>query len=389
MRRILLLWLLLALPIGAAPLSQEAPVLVVTAPAGARVYDAGMFDERQGYLGTTPVTLLLQADRTHVLRLQKPGYQDARVRVELGQQEVRCTLTRVPVVWPWWWSLPVLLAGLAAVRRDRKRPQSPADPVRWAVGAEVDSYRIVELVAEGAFAWVWRAEHESYHETVALKMLKPAFVDPEARRHLAREMEIGRDLRHPNLVRVYAFGEYRGMPYLVQELVDGVPLHPTDARTLVDLAAGICDGLQAAHEHGVIHRDLKPDNILVGRDGRPRIMDFGIARMLDRKRVTASGAVIGTPWYMSPEQSRNQMDTRSDLYSLGVILYQMLSGHVPFDSQDPVMVMAAHRRQAPPPLPDGVPPALAAIVMQLLEKDPDRRPQTAAGLAADLRALRL
>jgi formylglycine-generating enzyme required for sulfatase activity len=270
----------------------------------------------------------------------------------------------------------------------------PGPTVGWRLmspGVRIGGYVLDRRIGEGGMSAVYLARDAALDRPVALKILQPNLVgDAGMRRRFLREGRIARFLSHPNVVPVYdvvADGE------LVALVMEYVP-----ARTLAEFAAEVADGmlagLQAAHEHGVVHRDLKPGNVLVEEvDGHlvARIIDFGIARILEGTTYTLSGAVLGTCRYMSPEQVRSRpVDTRADLYAFGVVLFEMLTGRPPFVDAQPFALMMAHASQ-PPPTPSSlrgdVPPAVEALILQCLEKEPDARPATAEEVLLRLRDL--
>src|SRR2546421_715590 len=227
---------------------------------------------------------------------------------------------------------------------------------------------------------------------VAVKLLATTVArDHELRRRFARESRLAARLSHPNVVAVYDAGEDEGRPYIVMEYVEGETVADVlrrrgalPAEEAVEIAAQVCAGLAHAHAHGLVHRDVKPQNLLVTPDGRVKIADFGVARGDDASKLTQAGTVLGTAAYLSPEQAAGvEVGPRSDLYSVGAVLYELLSGETPyrFDS----LAGLAAPRQPPAPLPPHVPPALAAAVMRCLARDPADRPASAAELERELR----
>ena len=259
------------------------------------------------------------------------------------------------------------------------------------IGARLGHYRIVGLLGRGGMADVYRAEDERLGREVALKAVPPEFArDPERVERFEREVRAAARLTHPNIVTVYEFGQGAGQHFYTMALMpggdlkarirahpDGMP--PAEARAV---AAAMAQALDYAHRQGFVHRDVKPENILFGEDGAPQLTDFGIARaMSSGTRMTATGMSIGSPHYMSPEQARGQtVDGRSDLYSLGVVLYEMLTGRVPFDAADTLAVAYAHVNDPAPSLP----PALAEwqpVMNRLVAKPPDDRYGSAGELA--------
>ena len=283
------------------------------------------------------------------------------------------------------------------VRRPRLR-YTPADvsPPSLAPGTRLGPYEVVSPLGAGGMGEVYRARDSRLNRDVALKIL-PAEVaaDPSRRQRFEIEARAVAALSHPNIVAVYDVGE----GYIVSELVDGEPLRGArfGLRKTLDIAAQIAGGLAAAHAAGVVHRDLKPDNILLTRDGRAKILDFGLARMTQASGhpdatmpapLTGPGVVMGTVGYMSPEQVRGlDADHRSDIFSFGVVLHEMLGGARPFDGETAVDTMQAVLRQDAPDLPSTVPAGVRQVVSHCLEKDPAHRFQSARDLGFALRAL--
>ena len=229
-------------------------------------------------------------------------------------------------------------------------------------GVRLGHYRILDLLGRGGMADVYRAEDERLGREVALKLVPPEFArDPDRVERFEREVRAAAKLTHPNIVTVHEFGRERDQPFYTMALMRGGDLKarirahpegmpPEEAR---GIALAVARALEYAHGRGFVHRDVKPENILFGEDGAPQLTDFGIARaMSSGTRMTATGMSIGSPHYMSPEQARGQpVDGRSDLYSLGVVLYEMLTGRVPFDAADTLAVALRHLNDPVPPLP--------------------------------------
>ena len=262
-------------------------------------------------------------------------------------------------------------------------------------------YRLDSRLATGGMGEVWSATDTVLDRPVAIKVLKPEYADDSTfRSRLEVEARSAGSLHHPGVAAVYDFGEGPSVdggsprPFLVMELVDGRPLsdllrpgepvYSEDARDLVIQAA---DALGAAHAAGIVHRDVKPGNLLVTPSGRVKVTDFGIARAAQGMALTMTGQVVGTPAYISPEQANGSSATAaSDVYALGVLLYELLVGVRPFGGDNPVTIAMAHVREPVPPLPPSVPEDLARVVHQALAKDPAHRFATGSELAAALRA---
>ena len=256
-----------------------------------------------------------------------------------------------------------------------------------------ERYQKIDRIAIGGMGEVWRARDTMLGREVALKVLKPEFAsDATFRTRFADEARHAAALKHPGIASVYDVGEDAGVPFLVMELVDGQPLSalirpgqpmsPDAARSILAQAA---DAVAAAHAAGVIHRDVKPANLLVTPNGTVKVTDFGIARAVGSASITQTGQIMGSPHYLSPEQAEGTTATKaSDVYSLGVVLYECLTGNRPFDGESAVATALAHIRQEPPPLPDTAPADLAAICRKAMAKDPAQRFPDAAAMAAAL-----
>ena len=262
------------------------------------------------------------------------------------------------------------------------------------VGQIIGAYEIVEELGAGGVGVVYRARHGMLGRDVALKVLHRYWTsDPEFLVRFQDEGRLTALLEHPNILRVYDAGEHEGAYYLAMAYIDGQTLEELmredefPESLALDISRQICEALAYAHDRGVVHRDVKPSNIIVDGRGRAILTDFGVARLLDSPTMTLPGMQIGTPFYMSPEQVRGEpVDGRTDIYSLGVVLYQMLSGDLPFPMADVDDVLRAHQEKEPPPLPEDVPNWLAEVVMKALAKAPPDRFATAQEMSGALRA---
>ncbi|MDB4961807.1 MAG: Serine/threonine-protein kinase PknA [Myxococcales bacterium] len=255
-------------------------------------------------------------------------------------------------------------------------------------------YRIVRWLGGGGMGRVYEVLDTELGERVALKVLREGLTE-EASERFRREVRLTRRIQHRNVARMFDIGEHAGDKFLTMELVDGMPLTrelgaPMPWVRLQKFATQICAGLAAAHDAGVIHRDLKPDNVLIERGtDRAVITDFGIARSGDDSSVTQVGAIVGTPRYMSPEQlAGSEVDARADVFSLGVMMFEMATGSRPWSGDNPISIAVAQATTAPRPfLSPTTPPAYAALIGQCLSIDRDRRPATAAEIGATIAGL--
>ena len=270
-----------------------------------------------------------------------------------------------------------------------------------AQGTRIGAYEIVALLGSGGMGDVYRAVDTRLGRPVAVKFLSDDLADAAGRRRFQREAQLASSLNHPHILTVYDVGELEDRHYLVTELVDGgtlrdwvVTARPT-WKQIVEVLVGVADGLAAAHAAGITHRDIKPANILMGANGYAKLADFGLAKLADtpltdaEQTVTAAtrlGVVVGTVPYMSPEQAAGRpLDARSDIFSFGIVLYELLAGRRPFDGKSDLEVMQTIITVAPAPLSDTVPRTLRNVVEKALEKDPAERYQTARDLVVDLR----
>jgi serine/threonine-protein kinase len=273
------------------------------------------------------------------------------------------------------------------------------------IGHRIDGkYELLARLGEGGMSVVYRARRVHIGDDVAVKILTGKFVkDDAALTRFRREARAAAMLRHPNVITIHDFGEtddVHAPAYIVMEFIRGTPLrellhseHHFSVERGLRLMRGICAGVGSAHRQGVVHRDLKPDNILVVAPDDDfevesvRVVDFGLAKLLADAGGAATGAVVGTPYYMSPEQCLGEpLDARSDVYSLGAMFYEMLSGKRPFEAETVSGLISRHLQEPPPPfdLTLGIPRRVSLGIMHALAKDPDDRPQTATELARQM-----
>ncbi|HYO19466.1 MAG TPA: serine/threonine-protein kinase [Dermatophilaceae bacterium] len=258
-----------------------------------------------------------------------------------------------------------------------------------------DRYTLTGLIASGGMGEVWAATDAVLDRAVAVKLMNPTLSQRSSFLERFRaEARYSAALDHPNITTVYDYGEDEGSAYLVMELVVGQPLSqiisgraPLSAPETASILIQAASALEAAHQHGVVHRDVKPANILITPDGTAKLTDFGISRLVSSEPRTRSGEVLGTAQYLSPEQTLGQPATASsDIYALGVVGHEMLTDQRPFDAETMVATAHAHISEPPPQLPDSVPAWLRDVITSALAKDPADRP---AGAAAMARALRV
>jgi len=285
------------------------------------------------------------------------------------------------------------VSGPAPRREGTRPPRAP----------KIKGYEILGMLGEAAQGRVWRARQLSTRRQVALKVPRSDLLrSRKAMARFAREIELAARLNHPNIARIYGSGLCDGLYYYAMELIEGAPLdqyaqqHELSVRQTMELMLAVCEAIQHAHQNGVIHRDLKPSNILVDQDGKPRVVDFGLARtVLDGstfQTLSTDGEVTGTPAYMSPEQAAGQqgrLDTRTDVYSLGVVLYELLTGDFPYDVTTSTLQTLQNIRESEPISPSKfvrhLDRDIQAIVLKALAKEPDERYQSAAELVSDIR----
>jgi serine/threonine protein kinase/Tol biopolymer transport system component len=277
-------------------------------------------------------------------------------------------------------------------------------PAELAVGTQIGNYRIDGVVGRGGMGVVYRATDTKLHRPVAIKFLS-IVADEQAKQRFHQEAETTSGLNHPHIVTVYDVGEHDGQQYIVSELVEGGTLDEwvrtnrrKSWRQSVELLTGIADALAAAHAAGILHRDVKPGNVLIDGNGYAKLADFGLAKLVDQdcrdgskptariSKATRAGLVLGTVAYMSPEQASGQsVDERSDVFSFGIVLYELLAGHRPFEAGNELELLKTIVHAPAEPLPDGLPELLRIAVDKALQKDPQDRYQTMRDLVADLR----
>jgi hypothetical protein len=421
--------------LGAAPSSEARGALeIVSQPPGASVYiddePVGSTDPETGRLVKSGL-----AAGAHRVRVACAGYQEIVRDVDVpagGRTSLAAALGEATSAGPGITTAHVLLALMALLVTAglawlvmRRVPESrtplwaptpragtprvartdPVDPTpgKLSPGARRDEnghewfgdFRLLEMLGRGGMATVFKAERRQ--ELLALKRpLAPFLDDPHFMERFLREAEIGRTLNHPNIVRILERGEVEGVPYFTMELVEGQTLDaflrargPIAPRSAAQIVAQVAEALDFAHTKGVVHRDLKPSNIMLLSDGEVRVMDFGIARARRFEGLTATGAFLGTSEYVAPEMIEGSgSGPRSDLYALGVIFFELLTGQRPFSGDTPFAILRKHAtEEAPSPsrLEHGIPPELDTIVCQLLQKDPAARPASAEELVVRLR----
>ena len=278
-------------------------------------------------------------------------------------------------------------------------PESAAEVKALEAGAVLAGrYQIVELLGEGGMGAVYRARDRELDREVALKVIRPELArNAQILSRFKQELIVARQVTHRNVIRIFDLGSDRGTRFITMEYIEGEDLSSVLARRgklPAQEAAGIirqvCLGLEAAHAEGVVHRDLKPQNIMLDRQGKVSVMDFGIARSLDASNITRTGVLLGTPTYMSPEQAQgHRVDARSDLYALGVIFYELVTGKPPFAADHPMATLLKRIREKPVPpisVEPSLPPAVNGIILKMLAVDATDRYQRADEILRDLDA---
>src|SRR2546423_398820 len=283
-----------------------------------------------------------------------------------------------------------------------------------AEGTFIAHYRIIEPLGAGGMGAVYKAHDAKLHRVVALKVLSAeAVAQEDRRRRFLQEARAASALNHPHILTVYEIGEMDGTPFMVMEYVEGETLRQKivanvlSVKDALGIAIQVAGGLAKAHEHGIVHRDLKPENLMISRDGYAKILDFGLAKLIERRKPlftadsaektliqvkTESGTILGTINYMSPEQLLGQrVDLRSDIFSFGIVLYEMLTGRCPFANENKIDTMHAilHEEAKPPQtIKPGLPLDVQPILAKTLAKAPKQRYQTVRELQANLESLK-
>lgn len=320
--------------------------------------------------------------------------------------EVRVLLAQpsrtLPIDRPAWQAAGAMLAAASAEEESQQQQILPADLKE---GARIGHYRIERILGSGGMGRVYRAQDTRLNRPVAIKFLSAVATEAAARRRFEQEARTASSLNHPHILTVFEAGEYAGSPYIVSEFVDAGTLRnwmeskKPSWRQIVNLMAGVADGLAAAHAAGILHRDIKPDNILVSSNGYAKLADFGLAKLYAEFRPdeqtgvtnTRPGVIVGTISYMSPEQASGRpVDARSDIFSFGVVLFEMLSGKRPFQAKSSLELLQEIIHKPAPPLGElkpELPYALRMAVDKALEKDPADRYQSMRDFVVDLRRL--
>ena len=266
-------------------------------------------------------------------------------------------------------------------------------------GTSIEHYRIIKKIGAGGMGEVYLAEDTKLNRQVALKFLPPHLCqDEDCRKRFKREAQAAAKLNHPNIITIYEVGQFMGRPYFAMEQVEGKSLREIikneelSTDKIISMSIQICEGLREAHEAGIVHRDIKPANIIIDEKRRLRLLDFGLAAVTGTEKLTKTGSTLGTVGYMSPEQVRGEeIDTRSDLFSFGVILYEMITGRQPFKEDYEAATFNAILNESPEPMrryKADVPDSLQLIVDKALDKDKETRYQNAAGMLADLKRVK-
>ena len=266
-------------------------------------------------------------------------------------------------------------------------------------GTKVSHYTIISKIGAGGMGEVYLANDTKLDRKVALKFLSSRLCqNEECRRRFKREAQAAAKLKHPNIITIYEVGEYQSQPYFAMELIEGQSLRDLikqkelNLDEIINFAIQVCEGLDKAHQAGIVHRDIKPTNIMIDADGRPKLLDFGLAAVQGSETITRSGSTMGTVGYMSPEQVRGEkVDACSDMFSLGVVLYEMITAKSPFKRDNDTATSQAILYETPQPLARyrvNVPDSLQSVIEKVLDKNLETRYQSAAGLLADLKRVK-
>lgn len=260
----------------------------------------------------------------------------------------------------------------------------------------VGRYELIEKIGEGGMAVVYKSKDRLLNRFVAIKILRPEYTkDSQFVDSFRKESQAAAGLQHSNIISVYDVGHEGNIHFIVMELVDGKPLSdiikeraPMDYKSAIEIAKQVASALSLAHENNIIHRDIKPHNIMITKDGTAKLGDFGIAKAVSDATLTETSKIIGSVHYFSPEQARGAyVDERSDIYSLGIVMYEMLTGEVPFDGDNPVQVALMHINdeiQPPSRLVPGIPPALEKIIMKATDRFQSNRFKSVDDMLEDL-----
>ncbi len=397
--------------IGTKPEASLTGIKVKTRKVRDSQVDRVINDQAVSELAVTPPPTPEQAAEQLATRASRPSLADEDMAKLLAEHREPTASRNRPHMRP---SVHELLADLAdnaeSVRllsEETLTSSLPKPPEGGLIGKVIDGrYRIIQKLGEGGSGIVYKAEHTVFQNFIAIKVLHPRHAsDERALRRFLHEARTVVRLRHPNAIAVHEFGVVGNLPYLVMEYVEGLSLTdliikdgPFSLSRTFEITKQICAALASAHGMGIVHRDLKPDNIMIRpeKDGAElvQVLDFGIAKILtpttpEAANITREGVPCGTPHYMSPEQVlAKELDHRSDLYSLGIIIYEMLTGTAPFSECSPIEVMFKQIHTVPIPPSEfcpelKIPENIERIVAKLLEKEPEKRYQTADELVAD------
>lgn len=269
------------------------------------------------------------------------------------------------------------------------------------IGTRIGNYEVVEQIARGGMATIYKARDVLRHQTVALKVLPPELGFSEGfLSRFQREVETLKGLRHPSIVRLYDVGRTENLHYFCMEYVSGGSVEQIinrtgklDIKQAIDIAMGVTEALEYAHQQGVIHRDIKPANLLLDESAKVKVSDFGVAKVVDATQMTLTGGIVGTVEYLAPEQVEGRrVSPRTDVYSLGVSLYQMVTGRLPFTGTTPTEILQKHRfslPESPRELNPEVPRRLSQLIEQMLQKEAERRPESMPAVKRELERIKV